>query len=88
MESYLTGRGEASENLASEDASFRAYLDDAPKQVNQQADTGEAKEPEEVEVLYDQADAPKVEVVSSEGKPRRIVIHLPDGKLLEISCEY
>jgi hypothetical protein len=72
---------------SSEEEGFRSYLDDDPKQVISPADT-DGKENEQVEVVYDEANCPKVEVVSSEGKPRRIVIHLPDGKLLEISCEY
>jgi len=89
MESYLTGRGDSSGDVLpdSEEEGFRSYLDDDPKQVVSPAES-EVKENEQVEVVYDEANCPKVEVVSSEGKPRRIVIHLPDGKLLEISCEY
>ena len=89
MESYLTGRGDSSGNIlpAAEEEGFRSYLDDDPKQVTPPAEP-DAKENEQVDVVYDEANCPKVEVVSSEGKPRRIVIHLPDGKLLEISCEY
>ena len=89
MESYLTGRGDSPGNVlpASEDDGFRSYLDDPPKQVTPPSEF-DAREDEQVDVVYDEANCPKVEVVSSEGKPRRIVIHLPDGKLLEISCEY
>lgn len=89
MESYLTGRGDSSGDVlpASEEEGFRSYLSDDPKHMIPPAET-ERKEDEHVEVVYDEANCPKVEVVSSEGKPRRIVIHLPDGKLLEISCEY
>jgi hypothetical protein len=89
MESYLTGRGDSTENTlpSPEEQGFRSYLGDAPKQVMSPAEP-DGRQDEQVEVLYDEANCPKVEVVSSEGKPRRIVIHLPDGKLLEISCEY
>jgi hypothetical protein len=89
MESYLTGRGDSSGDVlpSSEDEGFRSYLSDDPKHVIPPAEA-ERKEDEHVEVVYDEANCPKVEVVSSDGKPRRIVIHLPDGKLLEISCEY
>ena len=89
MESYLTGRGDSSGDVlpGSEEEGFRSYLDDDPKQVISPAES-DVQENEQVEVVYDEANCPKVEVVSSEGKPRRIVIHLPDGKLLEISCEY
>ena len=88
MESYLAGRGSSSENDSSEDPVFRSYLDDQPKQVAVSVDASGAQQQEHVEVVYDQADCPKVEVISVDGKPQRIVIHLPDGKLLEISCEY
>jgi len=87
MESYLAGRGH-SESDSSEEEGFRSYLDDSPKRVATPVDAPESSQDEQVEVIYEQADAPKVEVVSVEGKPRRIVIHLPEGKLLEISCEY
>ena len=89
MESYLTGRGDSPGNIlpASEQEGFRSYLEGDPNQVISPAES-DGKENEQVEVVYDEANCPKVEVVSSEGKPRRIVIHLPDGKLLEISCEY
>ena len=88
MESYLAGRGHTSGSDSTEDSGFRSYLDDDPKQVGGAVDASDSPQDEQVEVIYDQADCPKVEVVSVEGKPRRIVIHLPDGKLLEISCEY
>lgn len=88
MESYLTGRGNSSESDSAEDPGFRSYLSDQPKQVAVPAHASDSNQDEQVEVVYEQADCPKVEVVSVEGKPQRIVIHLPDGKLLEISCEY
>ncbi len=89
MESYLKGRGDSLGNAlpSSDDDEFRSYLEDAPKQVIPPAEQN-TSEDEKVSVVYDEANCPKVEVVTSEGKPRRIVIHLPDGKLLEISCEY
>ena len=88
MESYLAGRGHTSGSDSAEDSGFRSYLNDGSKQVGNLVDTSDSPQDEQVEVVYDQADCPKVEVVSVDGKPRRIVIYLPDGKLLEISCEY
>ena len=35
------------------------------------------------EVIFDEKDCPKVEVISVDSKPRQIVIHLPDGRLLK-----
>jgi hypothetical protein len=88
MESYLAGRGHTSGSDSAQDSEFRSYLNDGSKQVGDPVDASDSAQDEQVEVIYDQADCPKVEVVSVDGKPRRIVIHLPDGKLLEISCEY
>jgi len=88
MESYLTGRGNSSESDSAEDSGFRSYLSDQPKQATVPVNASDSDQDEQVEVVYQEADCPKVEVVSVEGKPQRIVIHLPDGKLLEISCEY
>lgn len=88
MESYLTGRGNSSESDSAEDPGFRSYLSDQSKQAAVPVHASDSNQDEQVEVVYEQADCPKVEVVSVEGKPQRIVIHLPDGKLLEVSCEY
>ena len=88
MESYLAGRGHSSGSDSAQDSEFRSYLNDGSKQVGDPVDASDSPQDEQVEVIYDQADCPKVEVVSVDGKPRRIVIYLPDGKLLEISCEY
>ena len=88
MESYLTGRGNSSESDSAEDSGFRSYLSDQPKQAAVPVNASDSNQDEQVDVVYEQADCPKVEVVSVEGKPQRIVIHLPDGKLLEISCDY
>ena len=30
----------------------------------------------------------KVEVVSEDGQPRKILIHIPDGRIVELGCEY
>ena len=84
----MTGRGNSSESDPTEDPGFRSYLSDQPKQAAVPVNASDPNQDEQVEVVYEQADCPKVEVVSVEGKPQRIVIHLPDGKLLEISCEY
>ena len=88
MESYLTGRGNSSESDPTEDPGFRSYLSDQPKQAAVPVNASDPNQDEQVEVVYEQAACPKVEVVSVEGKPQRIVIHLLDGKLLEISYEY
>lgn len=42
----------------------------------------------ETEVIFDEANCPKVEVVSEDNIPQKIVIHLEDGRLLTIGCQY
>jgi len=86
MESYLKGRGFKEEPNG--DSSFKGLLDaqNTPAEPMQpdNPDANLAKK----EVIYEEEGCPKVEVVSEEGKPTTIVIHLEDGRLLEIDCVY
>ena len=43
---------------------------------------------ETVEILHDEPGGPKVEVVSVEGRVNRIVVHLENGKVLNLHCQY
>lgn len=85
MESYLKGRG-YKEPVESEDSSFQGFLEgqkaSPPSEVNDDPD------PKEKQVIYEEEGCPKVEVISEEGRPTSIVIHLPDGRLMEIDCHY
>ena len=40
------------------------------------------------QVIYEEKDAPRVEVVSMDGVPREIIISMVDGKILRIACDY
>ena len=40
------------------------------------------------EIVFDQVDGPKVEVISEDGEVTKIVVHLASDKILEINCEY
>jgi len=86
MESYLKGRGFKEEPKG--DSSFKGLLDTQ----NTPAEPMQADKPDanlaQQEVIYEEEGCPKVEVVSEEGKPTTIVIHLEDGRLLEIDCVY
>jgi len=86
MESYLKGRGFKEEPKG--DSSFKGLLD----AQNTPAEPMQADKPDanlaQKEVIYEEEGCPKVEVVSEEGKPTTIVIHLEDGRLLEIDCVY
>ena len=46
-------------------------------------------EPEaETEVIYNQVEGPKVEVVTVKDEVRKIIVHLAPDNILEIDCEY
>jgi hypothetical protein len=86
MESYLKGRGYKDD--LKKDSTFENLLDSSKKPPeNLPTDQGEAN-PAEKEVIYEEENCPKVEVISVDGKPNSIVIHLEDGRLLEIDCIY
>jgi hypothetical protein len=40
------------------------------------------------QVIYEEKDAPRVEVLSVDGVPSEIVISMVDGKILRIACDY
>jgi hypothetical protein len=86
MESYLKGRGFKEEPEG--DSSFKGLLDaQSTPAIPMQPDKPDANLAQK-EVIYEEEGCPKVEVVSEEGKPTTIVIHLEDGRLLEIDCVY
>jgi len=88
MENYLSGRGSSFES-PKEKVGFTPYLDSNSDEENieMKKESIESKEYES-EVIYEEKDCPKVEVLSTDGVPAKIVIHLQDGKLLEINCLY
>ena len=90
MDNYLTGRG-GSDNIeiSKEDSSFRPFLSQ-PNTGNIEPTVSETDLEAEghSEIIFDEQDCPKVEVISVESQPRQIVIHMPDGRLLKINCEY
>lgn len=86
MESYLKGRG-FKEDL-NKDSTFESLLDSSKKSSDTPPPDPVEANPPQKEVIYDAENCPKVEVVSVDGKPTSIVIHLLDGRLLEIDCVY
>jgi hypothetical protein len=90
MQGYLSGRGINSDSENGIKPSFRPFLE---KNTSEVKETGSqlAGNPEstlETEVIFDEANCPKVEVVSEDNIPQKIVIHLEDGRLLTIGCQY
>ena len=90
MDNYLTGRGGSDGHKVSNgDTSFRPFLSQTDKdQVEPNLNEPNLESEGTSEVIFDQQDCPKVEVLSVDSKPKQIVIHLPDGRLLKINCEY
>lgn len=87
MDSYLKGRG-FKDPAESEDASFQGYLEGQKQSQTDEAPPLAETVDKESETIYEEEGCPKVEVVSTDGRPTSIVIHLPDGRLLEIDCHY
>ena len=90
MQSYLTGRD--ADKSSNEDSipSFRPFLsvDSEQNSQNKPEQNDSADHNPSSEVIFEEADCPKVEVLSEDGVPQKIVIHLQDGRLLEIACKY
>ena len=86
MESYLKGRGYKDD--LKKDSSFESLLDTSKKTLETPQPDPVEVNPAQKEVIYEQENCPKVEVISVDGKPTSIVIHLQDGRLLEIDCVY
>ena len=96
MENYLTGRGKDAPHPALVDkdsSSFRSYLDQGSDSelVPNEGLEGSGSDPVavgETQVLYEEEEGPKVEVVSVDGRPVQIVVRLESGRRLELNCEY
>lgn len=87
MESYLKGRG-YKDPIESEDAKFQGFFEGKKPSAEMKNKDDTEQTPKEKEVIYQEEGCPKVEVISEDGRPSSIVIHLPDGRLLEIDCHY
>ena len=90
MQGYLSGRGINSDSENGIKPSFRPFLEKNTGEVeNIGGQLGANPESTlETEVIFDEANCPKVEVVSEDNIPQKIVIHLEDGRLLTIGCQY
>lgn len=88
MESYLEGRGFKMKKDEGQ-SSFKAFLDRKETSDSPPSEQDEFSEKDKVtEQIYNQEGCPIVEVVSVDGLPRSLLVHLPDGRLLEIECQY
>lgn len=88
MQSYLSGRGGIKEDSnGSANTQFRPFLQ---SKASDQSDTVDDPSDKDLdsEVIYDEANCPKVEVLSEDGIAQEIVIHLQDGRILKIQCQY
>ena len=91
MQSYLSGRGSNIDNIESEKSdSFSPYLADPSKQhssVPPLEDT-QAEIDAQTDVIHTDERGIKIEVVSVEGIPSNLLVHIPDGRVIDIKCEY
>jgi len=92
MQRYLSGRGASIESNDSTDASstFNSYLSDPNKQhqVPVSSDSDDSPQNSETEIIHTDESGIKIEVVSVDNSPVNILIHIPDGRVIDLSCEY
>jgi len=92
MDSYLSGRGfdtnRGDKDSSSEFKSLGALMDLAKKTMLPEDSTATKESETSTQVIYEEKDAPRVEVVSMDGVPREIIISMVDGKILRIACDY
>ncbi|MDG1355540.1 MAG: hypothetical protein P8P90_04765 [Opitutales bacterium] len=86
MDSYLKGRG--FKDVESGDSNFEGFLEGKSGKPDAKEKNVAEVRPQEKAVIYEEEGCPKVELVSEDGRPTSLVIHLPDGRLLEIDCIY
>jgi hypothetical protein len=87
MESYLSSKGVGLSS--SNNSSFSSYLrNDEVGEDSSSTEISVDDANSTTDVIYDEKDCPRVEVVSIDGNPHKILIHLLDGKLLKINCHY
>jgi hypothetical protein len=92
MQSYLSGRGTSIENVVSVDGSnsFSPYLSDPSKQHDNmpKSEVIQNDVNSDTEVVHEDESGIKIEVVSVEGVPTNLLVHIPDGRVIDIGCEY
>tara|TARA_B100000035_G_C20633576_1_gene393436 strand:+ start:158 stop:433 length:276 start_codon:yes stop_codon:yes gene_type:complete len=91
MDNYLTGRNKDSKtNLDGTISEFRSLTDMANNSAQLIQDQNNQTNDVEVEreTVYSEGDSPVVEVLSVDGCPQEIIIHMNDGRLLKIACNY
>lgn len=92
MQSYLSGRGSNIDNIESEKAgdSFSSYLADPSKQHSSVPLPEETQNQvdAQTDVIHTDETGIKIEVVSVDGTPSNLLVHIPDGRVIDIKCEY
>jgi hypothetical protein len=92
MHSYLSGRGSNIDNIDSEKAgdSFSSYLADPSKQHSSVPLPEEtpSEADAQTDVIHTDETGIKIEVVSIDGTPSNLLVHIPDGRVIDIKCEY
>jgi hypothetical protein len=90
MQSYLSGRGANIDDVKSDDSgSFSSYLADPGKQHSiSSPPESESEKAVEKEIIHTDESGIKIEVVSVDGTPTNLLVHIPDGRVIDLSCEY
>ena len=84
------GRGVNPESESSKKEEFRSYLEHPQQAIDPEShpEANPVSNPDTTSEVISEGECPKVEVVSVDGNPSQIIIHLPDGRLLKLDCKY
>ena len=92
MQSYLSGRGA---NIKDDDfektaESFSSYLSDPSKKhtIAPHSEPTQNIKDLEKELIHEDESGIKIEVVSADGIPTNLLVHIPDGRIIDLSCQY
>ena len=92
MENYLSGRGSNLDDsdLNNHESEFSPYLSaNKSSDLNSSpVDGEELDDNKEKSLIHSDETGIKVEVVSVDGNPSNILIHIPDGRVIDLSCDY
>ena len=64
------------------------FCRDLEDEKNEKEEKKEKEEAVEKELIHTDESGIKIEVVSVDGTPTNLLVHIPDGRVIDLSCEY
>ena len=92
MQSYLSGRGADIKDADSEktNGSFSSYLPAPNKQqaISPPSEMSPNHQDLDKAIIHEDESGIKIEVVSMDGIPTNLLVHIPDGRIIDLNCQY